>query len=431
MSRPSAPLRVALLGLGTVGREVARGLTETRELLESRAGRAVQLVAVGVRDPSRRRGLDLPAPVLLTDDLASLASDPAVDVVVELLGGLSPAAELVLGALRRGAAVVTANKALLARIGPQLESAARECRAPLRFEAAVGGGIPILGPLAADLSANTVSSVVGIVNGTTNYILGEIERRGLAYASVLAEAQALGYAEADPRADVEGDDAADKLVLLTRLAFGGWLDREAIVRQLPTVRGLGGPGITSVRPEELDAAAVLDGTLKLLAAARRGRAGASVEASVVPTMVAADSALGVTGGVRNRIEVRAEPVGTVGFDGPGAGGSATSSAVLGDIVAIARGEGSTWAGLAPPTTLAAAGGGLAAGGLDGPRTWFAYLPGVSAKALPGAISATAVDGPRGTAFLSRPIAVEELRRGLADALEATRDAALYPLHEAA
>jgi homoserine dehydrogenase len=431
VSRPPAPLRVGLLGLGTVGREVARDLTERGEHLDGRTGRNVQLVAVGVRDSSRRRGVDLPATVRLTDDLASVASDPAVDLIVELLGGLSPAGELVLGALRRGAAVVTANKALLARNGPQLESAARECEATLRFEAAVGGGIPILGPLAADLSANTVSSVVGIVNGTTNYILGEIKGRGLPYASVLAEAQALGYAEADPRADVEGDDAADKLVLLARLAFGGWLERDAVVRQLPTVRGLGGPGITSVRPEELDAAAVVDGTLKLLAAARRGRASTSVEASVVPTIVPAESPFGVTNGVRNRIEVRAEPVGTVGFDGPGAGGSATSSAVLGDILAIARGEGSTWAGLAPPTQLSALGAGLAAAGLDQPRTWFAYLPGVSANALPTSLSATAVDGPRGTAFLSRPIAVEELRRGLAAVLEPTRDAALYPLHEAA
>jgi hypothetical protein len=218
-------------------------------------------------------------------------------------------------------------------------------------------------------------------------------------------------------------------LLLVRLAFGGWLDRDAVVRQLPTVRGLGGPGITSVRPDELDAAAVVDGTLKLLAAARRGRVAGLFEASVVPTVVRAGSPLGVTDGVRNRIEVAAEPVGTVGFDGPGAGGSATSSAVLGDILAIARGEGSTWARLPPPTQLAPAGAGLAAAGLDRPRTWFAYLSGVAANDVPGSIRASAIEGPRGTAFLSRPVAVEELRRELAGVLQPTQDAALYPLHE--
>jgi homoserine dehydrogenase len=421
---------VALLGLGTVGREVARGLIETGGRLSARAGgRPIELVAVGVREPGRRREIDLPATVRLTDDLGSLADDGAVEVLVEVLGGQSPAGELIIAALERGATVVTANKALLARRGEQLETISRECGATLRFEAAVGGGIPVLAPLAADLAANAVTSVTGIVNGTTNYILGEIQARGLPYAQVLAEAQALGYAEADPRADVEGDDAADKLVILSRLAFGGWIDRDSVVRQLPTVRGLGGPGITSVRPEELDAAAVVDGTIKLLAIGRRGPEPGTVEASVVPMVVPAGSALAVTDGVRNRIEVRAEPVGLIGLDGPGAGGAATSSAVLGDVLAAVRGEGSTWAGLQAPVRLSAAGKGLAAAQLDRPRTWFAYLSGVSVRELPGELSASAVEGPHGTAFLSRPIAVEELRRELATILRPGADAALYPLQE--
>jgi homoserine dehydrogenase len=432
VSRPPRPIRVALLGLGTVGREVARGLVERAAELRSRAGgRAVELVAVGVRDPGRRREVQLPAHVRVTDDLRSLAEDPAVDAVVELIGGQRPAADIVATALRRGAAVVTANKALLAREGPRLEAVTRECGGMLRFEAAVGGGIPVLGPLASDLSANAISSISGIVNGTTNYILGQILERGQAYEVVLAEAQALGYAEADPSADVEGDDAADKLVLLVRLAFGGWLDRESIVRRLPTVRGTSAPGILSIHPGELEAAAVLDSRLKLLATARRGAGGSAVEASVVPTVVSADSALGTTDGARNRIEVQADLVGMVGFDGPGAGGAPTSSAVLADVLAVARGAGSTWGDLPPPVPVSVAGAGLAAARLDRPRSWFAYLPGVSPGDVPTAIAASAVEGPRGTALLSRPIAVRDLQEALGDVLAEGADAGLYPLQEAA
>jgi homoserine dehydrogenase len=431
VSRPLLPLRVALLGLGTVGREVARGLVEREEHLAARSGgRRVELAAIGIRDPGRRRDVDIPAHVRLTGDLAAVAADPGIDVLIELIGGESPAAELVGAALERGAAVVTANKALLARHGERLERMARECGAVLRFEAAVGGGIPVLGPLASDLSGAAIASVSGIVNGTTNYILGQILERGQPYAEVLGEAQALGYAEADPRADLEGEDATDKLVILARLAFGGWLDRETIPRRLPTVRGLGAPGILSVRPEELDAAAVLDGSLKLLATARRA-VGAQIEASVVPTVVPAASALGATNGARNRIEVQAEPLGMVGFDGPGAGGGPTSSAVLADLLAVARGAGSTWASLAPPTRVSVPGTGLAAGRLDRPRTWFAYLPQVGAGEVPGSVTASAVEGPRGTAFISRPIAIEELRGILATVLDPATDAGLYPWHEAA
>jgi homoserine dehydrogenase len=430
VSRRSAPLRVALLGLGTVGREVARGLVARSPAFAGAGVSPFELVAVGVRDPHRRRGFDLPAHVQLTADLAGLAADPSVDLVVELIGGQRPAGEFIGAALARGAAVVTANKALLARDGARLEAMTRECGAVLRFEAAVGGGIPVLGPLAADLAGNEIAAIRGIVNGTTNYILGQILERGQAYEEVLAEAQALGYAEADPTADVEGEDAADKLVILVRLAFGGWLERNAVVRRLPTVRGTAGPGIVSIRPGELEAAAVFDGRLKLLATARRFDRG-TVVASVVPTFVEADTVLGTTDGARNRIEVDAEPVGEVGFDGPGAGGAATSSAVLGDMLAIARGAGSTWADLPPPVAVSVPGSGLAAAQLDRPRSWFAHLPGLSPGDVPAAVAASAIEGPRGTAFLSRPIAVRDLQRALSSVLDSGTDANLYPLLEAA
>ena len=428
---PAPPLRIALLGLGTVGREVARGLLERADELGETAGRDLRLVAVGVREPGRPRGVELPGKVRRTDDLGALAADPDVDVVVELLGGLEPSGTLVREALRSGHAVGTANKALLARHGEELEQLARTCQMPLRFEAAVGGGTPVLGPLARDFAGSRIRSVYGIVNGTTNYILDRIREMSAPYEEVLSEAQALGFAEADPRGDVEGDDAVHKLVILVRLAFGGWLDPDTILRRLPQVRGDGRPGITSIRHEDLDAAAALDWTTKLLACARPGAEPATVVASVAPTLVPRLTALGETAGVRNRIEVEAEPVGMVGFDGPGAGGPATSSAVLSDIVAIAQGRGSTWGALPPSVPLSIAGAGLAGAGLDQPRTWFAYLPGVSETKVPRSVTSSAVGGPNGTALLSRPIRVERLRELLCDVLPPGVDSTLYPLLEAA
>ena len=272
-----------------------------------------------------------------------------MDVIVEVLGGDEPAHTLVAAALSAGKAVVTANKHLIAHHGPELEATARRTGAGLRFEAAVGGGIPVLGPLATDLAANSVQSVRGIVNGTTNYILTAMTDEGRDYGDVLAAAQAAGYAEADPTGDVEGGDAVNKLVILARLAFGRWLDPATIRTTAGEGPGAGRPGITGVTAGDIAAARSRGDVVKLIAAATRDADG-SVGAAVLATPVPADSAFGRTAGVLNRIEIEADPVGTVAFSGPGAGGPATSSAVLGDLIAIARGLGSTWAGL-PPARL--------------------------------------------------------------------------------
>ena len=237
----------------------------------------------------------------------------------------------------------------------------------MRFEAAVAGGIPVLGPLASDLAANDIVRVRGIVNGTTNYILTAMAHEGRPYSDILIDAQELGYAEADPSGDVEGDDAVNKLVILARLGFGAWLDPDSVVRRPPTVHGTGEPGITGVRDREMEGAAALGLTLKLLASATRD--GDTVMGAVVPTAVPADSPFGWTDGVENRVEIEAAPLGTVRLSGPGAGGAATSSAVLGDLLAIARGGTSTWAGLPVidgPSVAAVA-------PLEGARHWYAFF----------------------------------------------------------
>ena len=243
MSR--APLRVAVLGAGNVGREVVRALLEHSERLCAADGAPLVLTGVACRDLGRARASGIPAN-LLTDAPAHLVAAPDTDIVVELMGGHEPARTLIAAALGAGKPVVTANKHVIAHHGPDLEASARQAGVAFRFEAAVAGGIPILAPLASDLAANVVTRVRGIVNGTTNYILTAMARDGRSYASVLADAQALGYAEADPAGDVEGDDAINKLVILARLAFGQWLDPASIGRRPPTVRGWGAPGIVGV-----------------------------------------------------------------------------------------------------------------------------------------------------------------------------------------
>ena len=335
----ATPLRVAVLGAGTVGREVIRAFEEWPDRLAIDGRPRLELVGIAVRDVDAARRRGLPAG-LLTDAPAHLVADPDTDVVVELMGGAEPAHTLVAAALGAGKAVVTANKHVIAHHGPELEATARRSGASLRFEAAVGGGIPVLGPLAADLAANRVTAVRGIVNGTTNYILTAMTDEGRGYDEVLAAAQAAGYAEADPA----GHDAVNKLVILARLAFGSWIDPSDVSTVgLAGSPGGGRPGITGVTSDDIEAAAADGYVIKLIASARRS--GDGIDASVLPTLVARDSALGRTAGVLNRIEIDAEPVGTVAFAGPGAGGSATSSAVLGDLLALAREAGSTWAGL--------------------------------------------------------------------------------------
>jgi homoserine dehydrogenase len=305
-------------------------------------------LSVEPKDAAIRRGI--PAE-LLTDAPAHLVAAPGIDVVVELMGGGEPARTILAAALGAGRAVVTANKHVLAHHGAELEEAARRTDAPFRFEAAVGGGIPVLAPLSRDLAANDVVRVRGIVNGTTNYLLTEMAEHGMAYADALAAAQAAGYAEVDPAADVEGIDAANKLVVLARLAFGAWLDPLAIPRATPDgTGGAGTAGITGVTLADLGAASERGLVLRLVAeavAAGEGR-GRTVAAGVRTVAVAVDSPLGRTRGIENRIEIDAEPVGRIAVEGPGAGGGPTSSAVAADLRAIARGEGSTWAGLRQP-----------------------------------------------------------------------------------
>jgi homoserine dehydrogenase len=347
-----APLRVAVLGGGTVGREVIRAFADRAERLAVDGGPRLELAGIAVRDVDRGRRRDLPAD-LLTDAPAHLVADPSTDVIVELIGGDEPAHTLIAAALAAGKPVVTANKHVIAHHGAELETIARRTGAALRFEAAVGGGIPVLGPLAGELAANRITAVRGIVNGTTNAILSAMADDGRSYAEALAAAQAAGYAEADPAGDVEGLDAVNKLVILVRLAFGIWLDPDDIRTTDPAGIGAGHPGITGVDAEAITSARLRGEVIKLLAVATRGDDG-SVDAAVLATSIDALSPLGRTSGVLNRIEIEAEPVGSVAFAGPGAGGPATSSAILADLLAIARNAGSTWAGLPPAVALARA-----------------------------------------------------------------------------
>ena len=242
-----ARLRIGVLGAGTVGREVVRALLERPDDLQPSDGAALELTAVAVRDPGRAAAAGLPAE-LLSDAPAHLVADDEIDVIVELMGGDEPAHTLIAAALAMGKSVVTANKHVIAHHGPELETIARRTGAALRFEAAVGGGIPVLGPLATDLAANRVERVRGIVNGTTNFILSAMtgDDDPLDFEAALAEAQRLGYAEADPSGDVEGHDAVNKLVILARLAFDQWLDPATIPTRPDGADGPAGPGIATV-----------------------------------------------------------------------------------------------------------------------------------------------------------------------------------------
>ena len=319
----SDAIGVALLGLGNVGGAVAAALLERADELAERAGAPLALRRVAVRDPGKARDAALP-PGLLTGDALAAASDPAADLVIEVIGGEGAAGEAVRAALARGAHVVTANKELIAKAGPELFALAREHDAALRFEASVGGGIPVIAPLLRDLPANRLTAIRAIINGTTNYILTAMAQRGAAFDEALAEAQALGYAESDPTNDVDGHDAAYKIAILASLAFGARVPPEAVAAE----------GIRRLAPQDFRYARELGYAIKLLAAAERH--GEAVLARVHPALLPESQPLARVDGVSNAVQVSGDLAGTLTFQGAGAGPGPTASAVLADVVAIAR-----------------------------------------------------------------------------------------------
>ena len=316
---------IGLLGLGTVGAGVAA-------ILATPAGRhplvgELELRRVAVRDLNRPRTVELAAELLSTDPEA-VVDDPAVDIVVEVMGGLEPARSLILRAIAAGKPVVTANKAVIARYGEEIAAAAARSGVYVLIEAAVGGGIPIIEPLKQSLGANRIQRVSGIINGTTNYILSRMAAEGAAYPDVLADAQRLGYAEADPAADVQGGDAADKIAILAGLAYGGPVPREAI----PT------EGIDQLDARDIAYAEQLGYVVKLLAVAQAMPSEQAVQlldVRVHPTLLPKAHPLAGVNGVNNAILVEGDPVGQVMFYGPGAGAGPTASAVVADILNIA------------------------------------------------------------------------------------------------
>jgi homoserine dehydrogenase len=323
------PLRVALLGCGTVGSEVARLIIDSAADLHARIGRPLELVGIAVRRLNRpRAGIDAE---LFTADAEALVSRPDVDLVIEVIGGIEPARSLILSALRHGASVVTANKALLAEDGATLFTAAEKAGVDLYFEAAVAGAIPIVRPLRESLVGDEITSVIGIVNGTTNFILDKMDTEGAGFAETLADAQALGYAEADPTADVEGFDAAAKAAILASLAFHSRVTAADVYRE----------GITDVTTSDIASAREIGSVVKLLAicelADQPDAAGQrSVSVRVHPAMIPRSHPLASVGGAYNAVFVESRSAGRLMFYGPGAGGSPTASAVLGDLVTVAR-----------------------------------------------------------------------------------------------
>ncbi|MDD7908428.1 homoserine dehydrogenase [Pseudovibrio exalbescens] len=320
-------LRVGVAGLGTVGASVVRIVKAKAKQLENRSGRPIEVTAVSARSRSKDRGVDL-SNLEWFDDPVALAKSSSIDVFVELIGGDSGSAEeSVRAAIEAGKHVVTANKALLAKHAVSLSRLAEEKGVSLNYEAAVAGGIPIVKTMRESLAGNSVSRVYGIMNGTCNYILTRMEQEGLSFAECLADAQRLGYAEADPTFDIEGFDTAHKLSLLTSLAFGCEVDSESIYVE----------GITSITTEDIQAADELGYRIKLLGVAQRTDTG--VEQRVHPTMVPKHSAIARIDGVLNAVAVDGDAVGEVVLVGPGAGGDATASSVISDIADIAREDG--------------------------------------------------------------------------------------------
>ncbi len=316
-------MRIALLGCGTVGAEVVRLLDTSADDLAARVGEPLELAGIAVRRIGRAR--DLPVPDdLFTTDAAGLVARDDVDLVVEVIGGIEPARTLILSALRAGKSVVTANKALLAEDGARLHAAAVEGGADLYYEASVAGAIPLLRPLRESLAGDQITRVTGIVNGTTNFILTRMDEQGSGFADALDEATALGYAEADPTADVEGFDAAAKAAILAGLAFHTDVVAGDVHRE----------GITEVTAADVASAKAMDSVVKLLAIAEKD--GDAVSVRVHPAMIPLTHPLASVREAYNAVFVEAASAGRLMFYGPGAGGSPTASAVLGDMVAVAR-----------------------------------------------------------------------------------------------
>lgn len=321
--------KVGLLGLGTVG-------TGTVQILLNPEGRQsllqeIEIHRVGVRSLDKPREVKLP-PELMTTDLESIVTDPAIDIIVEVMGGLEPARSLILKAIAQGKHVVTANKAVIARYGPEIFTAAEEAGVYVLLEAAVGGGIPVIQPLKQSLGVNRIESVIGIVNGTTNYILTRMQTEGGEFTDILADAQKLGYAEADPTADVDGLDAADKIAILASLAFAGRIKLQDVYCE----------GIRQISAADISYAQKLGFVIKLLAFAQREKIVVSatpdaemLQVRVHPTLLPQAHPLASINGVYNAILIQGEPIGQVMFFGPGAGSGPTASAVVSDILNIA------------------------------------------------------------------------------------------------
>lgn len=312
-------VKLGILGLGTVG-------TGTVQLLQDITGRhpllqEIEIYRVGVRSLDKPRAVELSTEVLTTD-LEAIVNDPAVDIVVEVMGGLEPARSLILKALSNGKHVVTANKAVIARFGAEIFTTANQAGVYVMIEASVGGGIPVIQPLKQSLSVNRIHTITGIVNGTTNYILTRMQTEGSNFSDVLADAQRLGYAEADPTADVDGLDAADKIAILASLGFSGRINLQDVYTE----------GIRQVSKTDIAYAEKLGFVIKLLAIAKRDTPSSPLSVRVHPTLVPQAHPLASINGVYNAILVEGEPIGQVMFFGPGAGAGATASAVTSDIL---------------------------------------------------------------------------------------------------
>ncbi|MFD9326922.1 homoserine dehydrogenase [Streptomyces sp. NPDC060065] len=318
------PLKVALLGCGVVGSEVARIMTTHADDLAARIGAPIELAGVAVRRPARvREGID---PDLVTTDATALVKRGDIDVVVEVIGGIEPARTLITTAFEHGASVVSANKALLAQDGAALHAAAQEHKRDLYYEAAVAGAIPLIRPLRESLAGDKINRVMGIVNGTTNFILDKMDSTGAGYQEALDEATALGYAEADPTADVEGFDAAAKAAILAGISFHTRVRLDDVYRE----------GMTEVTASDFASAKEMGCTIKLLAICERAADGGSVTARVHPAMIPLSHPLASVRGAYNAVFVESDAAGQLMFYGPGAGGAPTASAVLGDLVAVCR-----------------------------------------------------------------------------------------------